>query len=312
MVNESDRPVSHRRVKIHPFFRFALGAALLTPAGATEPDQTTPRDHDDEEEHPSLTLAEKTLRDIIARQNDLFAKAAQEGDNFDGARFHGEAQALASSYDVLIQKNPTYAAGFAAYGVFLGRVGMTKPAVAILLQANKLDANIALVKNQIAKHLYEDGKPLEALPWITAAIDLEPKEPLYHYQLGTMLHDARDDFLTSGSFTRAALDRAMLEAFQRAADLSPADLSLAYRHAKAHFEAEPPRYEEVLPVLDRIEQRATTPALRQLVRLRRAEALLKLDRRDEARRQLEGVTDQQLAQEKQTLLDQLAPTSEKK
>lgn len=257
------------------------------------------------------TLAEKTLKEIVERQKQLFERAEKEGDQLDEARFAGEAKGLASSYDVFIQKNPDFAPGYVAYGVFLGKIDMTKAAVAMLLKANKLDPNIPLVKNQLAKHLAEDGRPLEALPYLTAAIDLAPNEPLYHFHLGQLLLAAREDFLHEGGWTRAALDKAMLEAFQRAADLAPADLSLAYQHAKAYYEVEPPRWEEALAVWEKLGGRATTESMRQLVKLQRANILVKLGRRDEARALLDQVTDLKLTEEKQKLLDALAAPAAK-
>lgn len=252
------------------------------------------------------TLAEKTLKEIVERQKQLFAQAEKEGDQLDEARFAAEAKALAGSYDVFIQKNPDFAPGYVAYGVFLGKIDMTKAAVAMLLKANKLDANIPLVKNQLAKHLAEDGKPLEALPYLTAAIDLAPNEPLYHYHLGQLLLEAREDFLREGGWSRAALDKSMLEAFQRAADLSPADLSLAYQHAKAYYEIEPPRWDEALAVWEKLGGRATTESLRQLVKLQRANILAKLGRGAEARALLDQVTDLKLTDEKQKVIDAIA------
>lgn len=255
------------------------------------------------------TLAEKSLKEIVERQKQLFERAEKEGDQLDEARFAGEAKGIASSYDVFIQKNPDFTPGYVAYGVFLGKIDMTKAAVAMLLKANKLDPNIPLVKNQLAKHLAEDGKPLEALPYLTSAIDLAPNEPLYHFHLGQLLLAARDDFLHEGTWTRAALDKAMLEAFQRAADLAPADLSLAYQHAKAYYEIDPPRWDEALAVWEKLGGRATTESMRQLIKLQRANVLVKLDRRDEARMLLDQVTDLKLTDEKQKLIDALAATA---
>lgn len=252
------------------------------------------------------TLAEKSLKEIVERQKQLFERAEKEGDQLDEARFAGEAKGIASSYDVFIQKNPDFVPGYVAYGVFLGKIDMTKAAVAMLLKANKLDPNIPLVKNQLAKHLAEDGKPLEALPYLTSAIDLAPNEPLYHFHLGQLLLAARDDFLHEGTWTRASLDKAMLEAFQRAADLAPADLSLAYQHAKAYYEIDPPRWDEALAVWEKLGGRATTESMRQLIKLQRANILAKLDRRDEARALLDQVTDLKLTEEKQRVIDALA------
>lgn len=260
----------------------------------------------------STSLAERTLRDIVHRERELFAKSEKAGDQFDKGVFHGEAQSLATSYDVLIQKNPDYAAAYVAYGMFLGKIHMTRQAVAILVKANKLDPNIAVVKNQLAKHMAEDGKPVDALPYLMAAIDLEPKEPLYHFHLGQLLLAGRDDFLTSGDFTQAGIEKAMLGAFRTAAELAPKEFNYTYQYAKAYYELDPPRWEEALGVWNELELRPiVTTALRHLVRLQKANVLIKLNRPDEARALLATVTDPQLAEDKQTLLDQLAPKAEK-
>lgn len=260
----------------------------------------------------SDTLAERTLREVVQRDHALFAKAEKAGEQFDEGVFHGEAQSIASSYDVLVQKNPEFVPALVAYGIFLGKVSMTKQAVAMLLKANKLDPNLALVKNQLAKHIAEDGKPIEALPYLIAATDLEPKEPLYHFHLGQLLLAGRDDFLTNGGFTQAGLDKAMLEAFRRAAELAPLDFGYAYQYAKAFYEIDPPRWEEALEVWQQLELRPiVTTTLRHMVRLQKANVLIKLGRNDEARLVLDTVTDPKLTEDKQTLLDQLAPKAEK-
>lgn len=257
------------------------------------------------------TLAEKTLKDVVQRQRDIFAKAEAESDNLDEARLKGEMQSLVSSYDVLIQKNPDFAPAYVAYGMLLGRIGMTKEAVAILLKANKLDPDIAVVKNQMAKHLAEDGKPLEALPWIMAAIDLEPKEPLYHYQLGTLLHEAREDFLRSGDFTRPALDRAMLQAFRRATDYAPGNVAFAYRHAEAYYDLQEPKWDEAFAAWQQLEHRASAGLERQTIQLHEAKVRFEQKKPDEARALLDGVTDLRLTEQKQKLLDQFAKPAEK-
>ena len=123
---------------------------------------------------------------------------------------------------------------------------------------------------------------------------------------------ARDDFLTNGNFTQAGLDQAMLDAFRRATELAPLDFTYAYQYAKAFYEIEPPRWEEALGVWQELEMRPiTSTALRHLIRLQKANVLIKLGRLDEARTVLETVTDPKLAEDKQTLLDQLAPKVEK-
>ncbi len=288
----------------------ALASAACLFARLPAADQPAAKAPPESEHHD--TLAERTLRDIVQRERELFAKAEKDGDQFDQGVFHGEAQSIASSYDVLIQKNQKFVPALIAYGMFLGKVDNPKQAVAMLLKANTLDPNIALVKNQLAKHIAEDGKPLEALPYLIAATDLTPGEPLYHFHLGQLLLAGRDDFLTNGNFTQAGLDKAMIEAFRRAADLAPADISYAYQYAKAFYEIEPPRWAEALAVWQTLEWRpVVSTTLRHMFRLQKANVLIKLGRLDEARTVLETVSDPKLAEDKQTLLDQLAPKAEK-
>ena len=257
------------------------------------------------------TMAEKTLKEIVARQRDIFAKAGKEGDQLDEAGLRGDLEGVVKSYDVLIQKNPDFAAAFVAYAQLLAKVGMTREAVALYLKANKLDAEIPFVKNELARLLAEDGKMVDALPWLMAAIDLEPREPLYHYHLGMLLTEGRDDFLRTGQFTRPALDKAMIEAFQKAAELAPTNFAYTYRAAEAYYDLETPRWDEALKVWGAIEEKAAPGLEKETIRLHAVNVLIKQGRPGHARALLVTVTDPKLAGQKQTLLDQLAKAGEK-
>ena len=257
------------------------------------------------------TLAEKTLKDIVARQRDIFARADKEGDNLDMARLRGELQSVIHSYDVLIQKSPDFAPAYVTYGLLLGQVGMTREAVGIMLKANKLDAEIPVVKNELARFLAEDGKVVEALPWLTAAIALAPQESLYHYHLGKLLTEGRDEFIKTGQFARPALDQAMLEAFARAAALAPDNFGYAYRSAEAYYDLEVPQWDAALARWSELETHAQPGIEQQTIRLQAINVLIKMGRLDHARAILVTVTDPVLQKQKQTLLDSLAKAGAK-
>ena len=257
------------------------------------------------------TLVEKTLLEIRARQKEVFARAEHEGEELDEARLRAEVKSLTDSYDVLLQKAPDFTLAYVSYAELLGRVGMVREAVAMLLKANQLDPNLARVKSQIAKHLAEDGKLPEALPWAVAAVDLAPKEPVYHLNLGLLLVEGRDQFIQSGAFTRDAIDKALLEAFQRAAALAPDNLGYAYRAAEAYYDLETPRWDEAIKAWAELEDRVEPGLEKQTVRLHAANVLIKSGKPDHARAVLAGVDDPRLATQKQTLLDQLAARDEK-
>lgn len=278
------RALSHLRLHPRRSLLLTLGLTLVATA-APAPEA-------------SETMAEKTLREIVRREQEMFAKAEKEGDALDEARFIGEAKALAGSYDVLLQQNPDFVPALVAYGLLLDQLDMARAAAAMLVRANKLDPNLPLVKNQLAKLMAEDGKPLEALPYVTSAIALAPREPLYHYHLGRLLLAAHDDFVGTGQFTRARLDEMMLAAFAQAAELAPDNWEYAYQHAKAYYELETPRWEEALAAWERLTGRATTEVLRQLTKLHRANLHVLAGHPDEARRLLAAVTAPQFAEEK--------------
>lgn len=257
------------------------------------------------------TLAEKNLREIVARQKQVLARAESEKDHLDEAWLRGELQSVISSYDILIQKNPDFAAGFAAYGLLLAQVGMNREGAGMLMKANQLDGEIPLVKNEIARLLAEDGKVPEALPWLTAAVDLDPKEPLYHYHLGKLLYEGRDDLIATGQFTRASLDKAMLAAFQRAAELAPDKFAYSYRAAEAYYDLATPQWDEALAAWSALEKRAQPGIEQQTIRLHAANVLIKQGKIDAAKVLMATVTEPALQKQKQTLLDELPPPTAK-
>jgi tetratricopeptide (TPR) repeat protein len=188
---------------------------------------------------------------------------------------------------------------------------MRKEAAAMLLKANQLDSDIPFVKNQLGGYLAEEGKPLDAAPYFLAAIKLAPNEPIYHYQLATLLVEARDDFLRSGEWTRAALDEAMANGFKRAAELAPERFELAYRYAESFYDLAKPDWNAALKVWAALEDKAQTPVERQTMRLHAANVLIKQGKPDHARTLIVTVDEPALQGQKQKLVAQLAETAKK-
>ena len=252
-------------------------------------------------------MAERTLKRIVERQKEILTDAAKQGDKLDEGSFKQQVQALTHDYELLLRDNPKFAAGFAAYGYLLSKVDMRPEATAMLLKANQLDANIPLVKNQLGNLLAEDGKPLQAAPYFISAIKLAPKEPLYHYQLGTLLFEARDTFLKvgTGEWTRESLDNAMHEAFKRAAELAPDRFEFAYRYAESFYDLEKPDWDGALKAWSDLEEKAPTAIERQTMRLHAANILVKMGKTDHARALLATVDDPKLQGQKQKLVAQL-------
>lgn len=259
----------------------------------------------------TVNMAERSLKKIVERQKEVFAEAIKQGENLDEGSFRQHIQSISHDYELLLRNNPSFAAGYAAYGYLLSKVDMKKEAAAMLLKANQLDPDIALVKNQLGNVLAEDGKPLQAAPYFIAAIKLEPTEPLYHYQLGTLLAEARDEFLKSGEWTRDTVDNAMHHAFQRATELAPERFEFAYRFAESFYDLQKPDWEGALKVWGALEEKAPTPIERQTMRLHAANIYLKMGKREHARALLDTVDEPKLQGQKEKLVAQLSGNAKK-
>jgi tetratricopeptide (TPR) repeat protein len=253
----------------------------------------------------SETMAEHRLKDIAEHQRVLFADAVAQGRNMEDALFKTGVEQLTHEYESLVRDNPGFAAGYAAYGYMLWKVGLRKEAVANLSRANDLDPEIPLVKNELGNYFAEEGQPLEAVNYYQSAIKLEPGEPLYHYQLGSLLYASRDDFIRHGGWTRAAVDHSMQEAFKSAADLAPGRIEFSYRYAESFYDMEDPDWAAALRAWEGLEARAQSEIERQTMRLHEANVLLSMGDPGQARRVLAAVTDPALEAQKQKLVARL-------
>jgi len=247
----------------------------------------------------------------VQHQNDILADAAAQGDNMEQAALQNRAEQLTREYESLIKDNPEFAAGFASYGYMLWKIGLRKQAAKMLLKANELDPNIALVKNELGNYLAEEGKPLEALNYFLSATKLEPREPLYHYQIGTLLHEARDEFIKSGEWTRASIDHGMQDAFRIAAELAPNRIEFTYRYAESFYDMEEPDWNLALRQWEALESGAQSELERETMRLQKTNVLIYMGRTEQARKALETIRDPALEGQKQKLIARLSSSKEK-
>lgn len=259
----------------------------------------------------SESLAERTLKQLVERQKSLLDEAKNDGATADMSNLKMQLEQVCRGYEALLRSNPDFAAAYASYGYLLAKVDMRKESISMLLKANQLDPNIALVKNQIGNYIAEEGKPLEALPYFMAAIKLAPKEPLYHFALGKLLYEARDDFLKSGEWKPDAIDHAIHEAFRQAAELAPDRIDYAYSYAESFYMMPAPNWEEALKLWQALEAKAQSENEREVMRLQEANVLLKLERREQAKAVLDTVTLPEMQKQKEKLVAQLAPAAEK-
>ncbi|MBP7141721.1 MAG: hypothetical protein KBA71_07415 [Opitutaceae bacterium] len=257
--------------------------------------------------------AEQSLAELAGRQKELLASASGKTSQNELEDIRQPLQELCFAYEDFLKKHPTYALGYASYAMLLDNpvIDERRRATALLLRANELNPDLPLVKNQLGNHVAEQGKPLEAINYFLAAVRLAPKEPLYHYQIGTLLAEARDDFLKSGEWTAAKIDEAMQKAFLQASLLRPDEWRYAYRYGLSFYDVASPDWKAALEFWTRFEGGLRPGVEQQTCRLHRSKALIEMDRGEEAREILATVTEPVLARERGKLEASLAAIGKK-
>ncbi len=257
------------------------------------------------------SMSERELKRILQRQQTILAAAQEAGDNLDRSNTEMQLSEVVRDYEALLRRDPKFTATYIAYGLFLNTTGHPKRSYDIFKRAEAIEPNLAVIKNQLGNHHTEEGEYKEAAAYYEGAIALEPQEPLYHYQLGSLLYEYREFFVDSKLYTRSALLERSTAAFAKAAELAPDNIAYAYRHAESFYDLPSPDWTVALAAWKAIEQRAKPGVEFQTLQLHQANILIQLGRTDEARALLDQITEAPLQPNKQKLVEQLAGTPEK-
>ncbi|QYY36964.1 tetratricopeptide repeat protein [Ruficoccus sp. ZRK36] len=262
---------------------------------------TTATSEDSEPEPFRQTLSDARLTDIVEKQEELFAEIENKPERRNDLEYQRRLRAIATQYDSFLLDNPDYVYGYLLYGKFLRRTGQSDLANNAFMKANMLDPNIAVAKQQIGNYLAEEGEYTLALAYYLSAIELEPDEPLYHYDLGILLSHYRTQFIESGTFDPDTLDRSMLKTFRDASDLDPANRDYHIRFAEAFFEVDNPDWQDALNQWTILSKGIDDPLQLELVQLQKARVLTEMGRTREAREVLATVQRPSLQEAKQEL-----------
>ncbi len=252
--------------------------------------------------------AVSALAGLVSRQKAILNEARQAKDASELEDVRPRLQKVVQGYEDLLQKHGDFAAAWAAYGLFLcdPLVEDRRVALSLLLKANGLDSELPVVKNQIGVLMAEQGRVIDALNYFLAATDLAPREPLYHFQIGLVLDEARDVFLKTRAWSPETIDRSLLEAFARAVELAPDRPDYAYRAAEAYYSLATPRWEEALAKWTALEDRLEGKVEVQAVRLHRARVLWKQGLAADARELADSVDASELRGSREKLLAEFA------
>ena len=226
---------------------FALAPTTVLAEKAKTSDNTEATDD-------ALTLFQRSLFNIARDESKLFS--SMENGSLSQEDFERRAIELSFRYDELITRDPHNVETLILYGKFLRRIGKNDQAHAMFIHADHLSPNIAVLKQQIGNYLAEQGNYPEALAYYLKAVELEPKEAVYHYGLGELMATFRDKFVTDGAFTDDSIDGEILKSFAKAEELDPKNKDFAFRHAEAYYDLKTPKWDDALALWTKLSKRA--------------------------------------------------------
>ena len=251
-------------------------------------------------------LASKRLLNIAEKETQIYQKIAENPEFYSEDDLDRRINELVQSYRTYLLDQPDDVSAYILYGKLLRRVQENEQAFLAFLKADELDPEIAVVKQQIGNHLAEEGKGKAALTFYLQAVELEPETAVYHFALGQLIYNFKDEFIKSGVFTQDASEREMLKAFRKAAKLAPNNFDYQMRLGEAYYDLNSPDWKNALIHWKQMSEQATTTLQVEILDLHRARALGKLGRSDEAKILLDRIFNHALQNSKRQVLEEIA------
>ena len=253
----------------------------------------------------SSDFASVRLLDIAEREAKIYQKIADDPEFYSADDLDRRINELVQSYRAYLADQPDDASAYILYGKLLRRVEQYDQAFMAFLKADELDPELAVVKQQIGTHLAEQGKGKAALTFYLRAVELEPETAVYHFALGQLLQDFREEFLEDELFTLDALEREMLKAFRKAAELDGGNFDFQMRVGEAYYDLSSPDWKAALLHWNKLRKRAATGLQVEILDLHRARVLGKLGRVEEAVALTERVLNPALQKSRQQVLEEI-------
>jgi tetratricopeptide (TPR) repeat protein len=206
------------------------------------------------------------------------------------ARIEQRFAPVKKAYEDFLQRHPKHERALVAYGSFLGDIGDEHDSAEQWEKARAVDPRDPAIWNNLANYYGHRGPVEKAFEYYEKAIELNPNEPVYYQNLGTTVFlfrvDAKKYYHVE---EQGVFDRA-LELYAKALKLDPNNLELATDVAQTYYGIKPPRVEAALAAWHYALKIADEENEREKVYLHLARVQLNSGRFEEARANLNLVT----------------------
>ena len=234
-------------------------------------------------------------------------------------RIKQRLEPVKKAYESFLQRNPNHARARLAYGSFLSDIREEEAGAQQWEKARELDPKEPAAWNNLANYYGHNGPVQKAFEYYTKAIELKPKEALYYENFATTVylfrHDATNYFKIN---EQQVFDKAM-GLYANAQELDPTNFVLATDIAQSYYGMKPPKtgdpetdrkaeqklYQEALTSWKKAYALARDDIERQGVLIHFARLQINAGMYDEARKNLNAVTNDMFAVTKRNLTKKL-------
>ncbi|MBI3414166.1 MAG: tetratricopeptide repeat protein [Verrucomicrobia bacterium] len=238
------------------------------------------------------------------RENEKFAEKGAGGvaDAALQLRIEQRFEPVHKAYQEFLERHPKHARARLAYGSFLNDIGKEADAKGHWEKALELDPKNPAAWNNLANYYGHRGPITNAFVNYQKAIELNPNEPVYYQNFATTVYLFRRDAMEFFKIDEPRVFDRALELYRQALKLDPANLALATDYAQSYYGIKPLRYDEAMSAWGEALKIANDDVTREGIYLHFARLQLNTGRFNEARTNLNLVTNEQF----KVLKDRLA------
>lgn len=223
-------------------------------------------------------------------------------------RIRQRLEPVAKAYRDFILRHPDHVPIRLAYGSFLNDSGSEDGALAQWEKARDLAPGNPAPYNNLADVYAHRGAYGKAFDCLEKAIELKPSEAVYRHNLASHILVLRAEAAAHYKITEAqAFDKAQALC-REAVKLAPANFVYAAEYAQSFYGAPAPKFNEALAAWEAALRLAGDKLEREGIYIHFARLKIRLGRQEEARKDLDAITDPRLDTLKQSLLQSLTNT----
>jgi tetratricopeptide (TPR) repeat protein len=268
---------------------------------------------------PEASL-EAEFQELLGRDDDAKAESEkwiQDNDAFAASgggvpsaelnrRILARFEPVRKAYDTFLERHPDHARARTAYGSLLRDLHDEEGAQKQWERALTIQTNDPAIYDNLATVYAEYGPREKAFDYLERALSLNPREPLYHHNLGDVLYLFRKEAAEHYHIDENAVFAKVLQCYTNALRLDPGNFVYATDIATTYYAIRPLQLQPALQSWTNALRLAKDDVERQGVFLHMARINLAAGRLEEARRHLDAVTDEHYADLKARLARNLA------